>query len=104
MEESSSRNMPTSTNMPNKVSGNLTRGYKRSNDSLDSNVSVSVISQHLAYLGDGSNAIPNFPDILLSNSLPDECAYEDLDTLKYVFSIQYLNRSFSIRQIFQINL
>lgn len=81
LDESANRSVPSST-MSNKVSGNASRGFKRNNDSVDSSVSVNVISQHLAYLGDGSNAIPNFPDIHFNTSLPDECGYDDIDTLK----------------------
>lgn len=52
---------------------------------MDSNVSVNVVSQHLSYLGDGSNAIPHFPDIHFSNPLPEDCGYEDVDTLKSIY-------------------
>lgn len=81
LDDSSNRSVPASTNMSNKVSCG-SRGFKRNNDSIESTVSVNVISQHLAYLGDGSNAIPNFPDILFNCALPDECGYDDIDTLK----------------------
>lgn len=59
------------------------RSFKRNNsDSAETVVSVGVLSQHIAYLGDGSNAIPNFPEINFTTALPDDCGYEDVDTLK----------------------
>lgn len=80
--------------MSSKVSGNGGRSYKRNSDPSDSSVSVSVITQHLSYLGDGSNALPNFPDIHFLDGLPEECSIDDVDTFKYVLAI--INDLFSI--------
>ncbi|XP_071057662.1 DNA-binding protein RFX2 isoform X3 [Onthophagus taurus] len=85
IEETGSRTVQTANNMSGKVSGNVNRGFKRSSDSSDSSVSVGVISQHLSYLGDGSNAIPNFPSIIIPGPLPKECSYDDVDTLKSIY-------------------
>ncbi|KAK5644860.1 hypothetical protein RI129_006160 [Pyrocoelia pectoralis] len=85
VEESSSRGLSGSTNMSTKVSGNGSRGFKRSSDTADTSVSVSVITQHLSYLGDGSNALPNFPNIHFTDGLPDECSLEDVDTFKAIY-------------------
>lgn len=69
--------------MSTKVTGNGNRSFKRSSDSTDASVSVSVITQHLSYLGDGSNAMPHFPEIhFVVGVLPDECSPEDVDTFK----------------------
>lgn len=84
VEESSSRNL-TSSSMSTKVSGNGNRSFKRSSDSTDTSVSVSVITQHLTYLGDGSNALPNFPDIHFIDGLPEECSIDDVDTFKSIY-------------------
>lgn len=80
VEETGARSIPGSTGASGKSQG--VRSFKRNSDSVDTAVSVSVLSQHLSYLGDGSNAIPNFPDIHFSGPLPDDCGYEDVDTLK----------------------
>ncbi|XP_017778326.1 PREDICTED: transcription factor RFX3 isoform X1 [Nicrophorus vespilloides] len=85
VEESTARSMPSSANMHGKVGGNVNRSFKRSNDSMDQGVSITVNTQHQAYLGDGSNAIPNFPDINFSTPLPDDCSYDDVDTLKSIY-------------------
>lgn len=52
---------------------------------MDQSVSLSVLSQHQSYLGDGSNAIPNFPDMHFSGPLPEDCGFEDVDTLKSIY-------------------
>ncbi|KRT83867.1 hypothetical protein AMK59_4890, partial [Oryctes borbonicus] len=74
-----------SSGISGKASGNANRGFKRNSDSSDNTVSVGVISQHLSYLGDGSNAIPNFPNIIFTSALPKECSYDDVDTLKSIY-------------------
>ncbi|KAL3267790.1 hypothetical protein HHI36_006919, partial [Cryptolaemus montrouzieri] len=56
------------------------RPLKRSGENSEATVSV-MLSQHVAYLGDGSNAIPSFPDIIFSEQLPEDCGFEDVDTL-----------------------
>lgn len=52
---------------------------------MDSSIQGTVVSQHISYLGDGSNAIPPFSDILFTTALPDECSYDDVDTLKSIY-------------------
>lgn len=39
------------------------------------------------YLGDGTNAIPEFPDIELpaGYSLPEDCSIEDVDTFRSIY-------------------
>lgn len=69
-------------NSSGKAQGTV-RPFKRSGDS-DASVSL-VLSQHVAYLGDGSNAIPAFPDIIFTEALPDECSFDDVDTLKSIY-------------------
>lgn len=68
-----------------KVSSSSGRGYKRNHDNMESSMSASIISQHLNYLGDGTNAIPMFPEIHFSCALPDDCGYEDVDTLRSIY-------------------
>uniref|UniRef100_A0A1Y1M0I7 RFX-type winged-helix domain-containing protein n=1 Tax=Photinus pyralis TaxID=7054 RepID=A0A1Y1M0I7_PHOPY len=85
VEESSSRSVSGSTSMSSKVSGNGNRSFKRNSDAADTSVSVSVITQHLSYLGDGSNALPNFPSIHFTEGLPDDCSLEDVDTFKAIY-------------------
>lgn len=82
VEETGVRNAPGSAGGV-KTQGTV-RSFKRNSDSVDPSVSVGMLTQHLSYLGDGSNAIPNFPDINFATALPDDCGYEDVDTLKYV--------------------
>lgn len=61
--------------------GNHASGrFKRNSDNFDP--SAPLLSQHHGYLGEGSGAIPDFPDILFNSSLPDECSMEDVDTLR----------------------
>lgn len=83
MEESSSRNVPGTTSTSKSLG--TVRTYKRSSDSSEPSVSVGMLTQHLSYLGDGSNAIPNFPEINFSSPLPDDCCYEDVDALKSIY-------------------
>lgn len=80
IEEMGSRNVSNSSGVSGKSQG--VRSFKRVSDSGDPSVSVSVLSQHLSYLGDGSNAIPHFPEIHFSGPLPEDIGYEDVDTLK----------------------
>src|SRR5699024_5126511 len=83
MDEAGNRVVLNTSSGSGKAQGTV-RPFKRNSDSSDASVSVSVLSQHVTYLGDGSNAIPVFPDIHFNDSLPDDCGYEDVDTLKYV--------------------
>ncbi|KAF2897982.1 hypothetical protein ILUMI_08189 [Ignelater luminosus] len=86
VEESASRSLSGSSSMSTKVAGNGNRSFKRSSDSADASVSVSVITQHLSYLGDGSNAMPHFPEIqFMGGVLPEECSPEDVDTFKSIY-------------------
>lgn len=82
VEDSTGRTMPAGGGGGGKSS---TRGYKRSADSMEQGLNPGVTPQHLNYLGDGSNAIPHFPDINFSAPLPDECSYDDVDTLKSIY-------------------
>ncbi|XP_044261030.1 transcription factor RFX3-like isoform X3 [Tribolium madens] len=85
MDESGNRVVLNTSNASGKAQGTV-RPFKRNSDSSDASISVSVLSQHVTYLGDGSNAIPAFPDIHFNaESLPDECGYEDVDTLKSIY-------------------
>lgn len=83
IEDSSSRVMLNS-NSTGKAQGTV-RPFKRNSDSSDSQGSNGALLQHAAYLGDGSNAIPSFPDIHFSEPLPDDCGFEDVDTLKSIY-------------------
>ncbi|CAH1122629.1 unnamed protein product [Ceutorhynchus assimilis] len=60
------------------------RPFKRNSDS-DSQSSNGTLLQHAAYLGDGSSAIPAFPEIHFQEALPEDCGYEDVDTLKSIY-------------------
>ncbi|XP_045475337.1 transcription factor RFX3 isoform X3 [Harmonia axyridis] len=60
------------------------RPFKRSGESSEATVSL-MLSQHITYLGDGSNAIPPFPDMLFNEQLPDDCSFDDVDTLKSIY-------------------
>lgn len=43
-------------------------------------------SQHHQFLGDGSSAIPEFPDITFRNgTLPSDCTLDDVDTFKSIY-------------------
>lgn len=85
MEESGNRVVLNSNNNTSGKSQNSSRPIKRSSDSSESAHCNSGLSQHVAYLGDGSNAIPPFPDIRFNGPLPDDCGYEDVDTLKSIY-------------------
>ncbi|XP_050511778.1 DNA-binding protein RFX2 isoform X1 [Diabrotica virgifera virgifera] len=82
LEDQSSRVVLSSNNTNGKAQGTV-RPFKRSSDSSDS--INSGLSQHVAYLGDGSSAIPAFPDIQFREPLPEDCGYEDVDTLKSIY-------------------
>ncbi|KAJ3625740.1 hypothetical protein MTP99_016287 [Tenebrio molitor] len=84
MDESGNRVVLNTSNSSGKAQGTV-RPFKRNSDSSDASVSVSVLSQHVTYLGDGSNAIPVFPDIHFTETLPEDCGYEDVDTLKSIY-------------------
>ncbi|CAG9761237.1 unnamed protein product [Ceutorhynchus assimilis] len=58
----------------------------RQSDSSDTTRSNgSLLQQGVAYLGEASNAIPAFPEIYFQESLPEDCVYEDVDTLKSIY-------------------
>lgn len=43
-------------------------------------------SQHHQFLGDGSSAIPDFPEISFTNGgLPDDCSLDDVDTFRSIY-------------------
>ncbi|XP_018564570.1 transcription factor RFX3 isoform X2 [Anoplophora glabripennis] len=84
MEDPSSRVVLTTSNTSGKAQGTV-RPFKRNSDSSDTSISNSGLSQHITYLGDGSNSIPAFPDIHFSEPLPDDCGFEDVDTLKSIY-------------------
>lgn len=54
--------------------------YKRNSENFDP--AAPLLSQHHGYLGEGSGAIPEFPEIHFSQPLPDDCSMEDVDTLR----------------------
>lgn len=54
----------------------------------------------LQYLGDGNGAIPNFPEIQFTGSLPGDCTLEDVDTLRYVC----VSPGFVCRAVFDFDL
>lgn len=81
IEDSSNRVVLNSNSSSGKAQGTI-RPFKRNSDSSDSQSSNGTLLQHAAYLGDGSNAIPAFPDIQFIEALPDDCGFEDVDTLK----------------------
>lgn len=54
--------------------------YKRNSENFDS--PAPLLSQHHGYLGDGSGAIPEFPEIHFAQPLPEDCSMEDVDTLR----------------------
>lgn len=97
MEDSGNRVVLT-TSGSGKAQGTVRPFNKRNSDSNDGSISVSALSQHVAYLGDGSNSIPAFPDICFNQSLPDDCGYDDVDTLKYNTRVIYI--VFSIKKFF----
>ncbi|XP_050437587.1 DNA-binding protein RFX2-like isoform X2 [Adelges cooleyi] len=66
-----------------------------SNSSDSANCSQNSIpsspqAQNLKYLGDGTNAVPEFPDIILDElQLDDNCTLEDVDTFKNLYREHY---------------
>lgn len=43
-------------------------------------------SQHQQFLGDGSAAIPDFPEINFNNeTLPEDCSLDDVDTFRSIY-------------------
>ncbi|XP_077289879.1 regulatory transcription factor Rfx isoform X2 [Arctopsyche grandis] len=79
-------------NVPNnKISGNRftnragTSTPQSRNDSTQSLNSNPHMHQHHQYLGDGNGAIPNFPEIQFTGSLPGDCTLEDVDTLRSIY-------------------
>nr|XP_023015376.1 DNA-binding protein RFX2 isoform X2 [Leptinotarsa decemlineata] len=83
IEDQSSRVVLNTTNTTGKAQGTV-RPFKRNSDPSDS-ITNSTLSQHVSYLGDGSSAIPAFPDIHFSQPLPEDCGFEDVDTLKSIY-------------------
>ncbi|KAJ8984793.1 hypothetical protein NQ317_003707 [Molorchus minor] len=84
MEDPGGRVILNTSNNTGKAQGTV-RPFKRNSDSSDTSISNSGLSQHIPYLGDGSSAIPSFPDIHFTEPLPDDCVYEDVDTLKSIY-------------------
>lgn len=79
MDDSGNR-LPVASSSAGKPQTTI-RPFKRSGESSEATVSL-MLSQHIAYLGDGSNAIPGFPDMIFNEQLPDDCSFDDVDTLK----------------------
>lgn len=47
-------------------------------------------AQNQEYLGDGANAVPEFPDIIVDEiQLDDNCTFEDVDTFKNLYREHY---------------
>ncbi|CAH1737097.1 unnamed protein product [Aphis gossypii] len=54
------------------------------------NISSSLQAQDQEYLGDGANAVPEFPDIIMNEiELDDNCTLEDVDTFKNLYREHY---------------
>ncbi|CAH2006862.1 unnamed protein product [Acanthoscelides obtectus] len=84
MEESSGRMVLAASGSNSGKAHGTVRPFKRNSDSNDS--MNSGLTQHASFLGDGSTAIPAFPEIRLLEPLPEECvSYEDVDTLKSIY-------------------
>ncbi|XP_018917044.2 DNA-binding protein RFX2 isoform X6 [Bemisia tabaci] len=58
-----------------------------SDQNNSSNHAFTPQSQNHQYLGDGSSAVPDFPEIELSPGveLPEDCTLEDVDTLRSIY-------------------
>lgn len=90
LDESGNRVVLNSSNGTGKAQGTV-RPFKRNNsDASEHSVPSTALSQHLNYLGDGTNAIPIFPDIQFSEPLPDDLGYEDVDTLRWGLEVNQL--------------
>lgn len=85
MEEAGNRVVLTTNNNASNKSQNAVRPMKRNSETTENSHCNTGLSQHVAYLGDGSNAIPAFPDIRFNEPLPDDCGFEDVDTLKSIY-------------------
>lgn len=63
--------------------------YESNNAQMNNNaanVSPNAASpQYTQYIGDTTNAIPEFPDIIVQSSLHDECTLEDIDTFRSIY-------------------
>jgi regulatory factor X 1/2/3 len=41
--------------------------------------------QYQQYFGEASRAIPDFPEIFIGSSLPEDCTLEDIDTFRNIY-------------------
>ncbi|XP_054275466.1 DNA-binding protein RFX2-like isoform X5 [Macrosteles quadrilineatus] len=89
------------TSLSSRVSNQSTPGHKRYKliHKTESNTSNDCITEHNhssnhssqsnnhQFLGDGANAIPEFPEIELPPdcTLPEDCSLEDVDTLRSIY-------------------
>ncbi|XP_050535558.1 DNA-binding protein RFX2-like isoform X2 [Daktulosphaira vitifoliae] len=70
----------------NQYAGNSSDSTNYSQNSIPS----SPQAQNQEYLGDGANAVPEFPDIILDElQLDDNCTLEDVDTFKNLYREHY---------------
>ena len=58
-----------------------------SNNGISNVTSNASSPQYHQYIGEASNAIPEFPDIIVGHgsSLPDDCTLEDIDTFRSIY-------------------
>ncbi|XP_071443815.1 DNA-binding protein RFX2 isoform X2 [Hetaerina americana] len=69
-----------------KTSGDSTQYDQGSCSNPGSNLSSSASPQHNQFLGDSSNAIPDFPEIVFAGlPLPEDVNLEDVDTLRSIY-------------------
>lgn len=76
-----SRNCMQSTNTAGNKTNHVSGRFKRNSDNFDQGGGP-MLAQHHSYLGEGSGAIPEFPEICFNTPLPDDCSMEDVDTLR----------------------
>ncbi|XP_063230832.1 DNA-binding protein RFX2-like isoform X2 [Bacillus rossius redtenbacheri] len=85
-QQNSQKRFKFLSNSSQKSESQYEQGSNNSTSSHPNSVSPQHL-QHHQYLGDGSGAIPDFPEIDFSPglSLPEDCTLEDVDTLRSIY-------------------
>ncbi|KAJ8888251.1 hypothetical protein PR048_007738 [Dryococelus australis] len=85
-QQNSQKRFKFLSNSSQKSDSQYEQGANNSTSSHPNSVSPQHV-QHHQYLGDGSGAIPDFPEIEFNPrlSLPEDCTLEDVDTLRSIY-------------------
>lgn len=88
-DDGTSRQQASSTSQANKRSKLMNQKqeqtYETNTQLANANIGSNASPQYHQYLGEASCALPDFPEIVVGHSLPEECTLEDIDTFRSIY-------------------